>query len=127
MMAVRSLPARPPTRSEPANRGRSWTRVEREQQSRSSTCRARLPADRGSGRVRGGANVPLVAELAHVGPVRVAVGDVASVVEGVEIERPDIHDFLEPVEFLVGETNMPAVGVNGRIDELGIAPADAHQ
>jgi hypothetical protein len=39
----------------------------------------------------------------------VAVGDAASVVEGVEVERPDLHDFLEPLQFFVGETDMPAV------------------
>jgi hypothetical protein len=38
-----------------------------------------------------------------------------------------LHDFLEPVAFFVGETDMPAVGVNSGVDELGSARADALQ
>src|ERR1700728_3140054 len=81
-----------------------------------------LPAERGSGCGRGGAEVlgrmdePPLAEPD-------AVGDGASVAETGEVERPDVHDRLEPVEFVVGRLDVPAVGVDGGVDPLLVRPA----
>ena len=76
-----------------------------------------LPAERGSGRGRGLAEVlgwtdePPLAEL-H------AIVDGTSVAEADEVERPDVHDCLQPLEFVVGRLDVSAVGVDGSVDPL---------
>ena len=52
-----------------------------------------------------------------------AVGEGASVAETGEVERPDVHDRLEPVEFVVGRLDMSAVGADGSVDPLLVRPA----
>src|SRR6204780_2401497 len=80
-----------------------------------------LPAERGAGRGCSGAEVlarpdeaPLVEGL--------AVGEGTSVAETGEVERPDIHDRLEPVEFVVGRLDISAIGVDGSVDPLLVRP-----
>jgi hypothetical protein len=81
-----------------------------------------LPAERGPGRGRGGAEVlgwfdeaPFVECL--------AVGDGAPVPGTGEAERPDIHDRLEPAEFAAGRLHVSAAGVDGSVDALLARPA----
>src|SRR5271163_784197 len=81
-----------------------------------------LPAERGSGCGRGGAEVLGWFDEAPLAECR-AVGEGASVAETGEVERPDVHDRLEPVEFVVGRLDVPTVGVDGRVDPLLVRPA----
>jgi serine phosphatase RsbU (regulator of sigma subunit)/anti-sigma regulatory factor (Ser/Thr protein kinase) len=81
-----------------------------------------LPAERGPDRRRGGAEVPGWFDEAPLVECR-AVGDGAPVAEAGEVKRPDIHDRLEPVEFVVGRLDMPAVGADGSVDPLLVRPA----
>src|ERR1700691_2416428 len=80
-----------------------------------------LPAERGAGRGCSGAEVlarPDEAPLAEC----LAGGDGASVAATGEVERPDIHARLEPVEFVVGRLDVSAVGVDGSVDPLLVRP-----
>src|ERR1700691_1692179 len=80
-----------------------------------------LPAERGAGRGCSGAEVlarPDEAPLVEC----LAVGDGASVAETREVERPDVHDRLEPVEFVAGRLDISAVGVDGSVDPLLVRP-----
>src|ERR1700678_2848428 len=73
-----------------------------------------LPAERRSDCGRGGAEVLGwldEAPLVECG----TVGEGASVAETGEVERPDVHDRLEPAEFVVGRLDMSAVGVDGSV------------
>src|ERR1700691_794773 len=81
-----------------------------------------LPAERRSDRGCGGAEVLGWLDEAPLVECR-AVGEGASVAETGEVERPDVHDRLEPVEFVVGRLDMPAVGVDGSVDPLLVRPA----
>ena len=81
-----------------------------------------LPAERGSDCSRGGAEVLGWFDEAPLVECR-AVGKGASVAETGEVERPDVHDRLEPVEFVAGRLDMPAVGVDGSVDPLLVRPA----
>src|ERR1700733_350816 len=76
-----------------------------------------LPAERGPGRGRGGAVVLRWFDEAPLagGP---AVGEGAPVAETGEVERPDVHDRLEPAELVVGRLDVPAVGADGRVYPL---------
>src|ERR1017187_5502926 len=80
-----------------------------------------LPAERGPGCGCGGAEVlgwfdePPLVECQ-------AVGEGVSVAETGEVERPDVHDRLEPAEFVVGRLDVPAVGVDGSVDPLLVRP-----
>jgi hypothetical protein len=49
---------------------------------------------------------------------RPAVAKRAPVVEAGEVKRPDVHDRLEPVEFVPGRLDVPPVGADGRVDLL---------
>src|SRR5580704_16328910 len=81
-----------------------------------------LPAERGSGCGCGGAEVPGWFDEAPLVECR-AVGEGASVAETGEVERPDVHDRPEAVEFVAGRLDMPAVGVDSSVDALLIRPA----
>src|SRR5215469_7454481 len=65
-----------------------------------------LPAERGSDSGCGGAEVPGWFDEAPLVECR-AVGDGAPVAETGEVKRPDVHDRLEPAEFVVGRLDMP--------------------
>src|ERR1700733_15270928 len=81
-----------------------------------------IPAERGPVCGCGGARVPGWFDEAP--PVeRAGAGEGASVAETGEVERPDVHDRLEPVEFVVGQVDVPAVGVDGSVDPLLVRPA----
>src|SRR5271170_2916796 len=80
-----------------------------------------LPAERGSGCGCGGAEVLRWFDEAPFVECR-AVGEGASVAETGEVERPDVHNRLEPVEFVVGRLDMSAVGVDGSVDPLLVRP-----
>jgi hypothetical protein len=76
------------------------------------------PGERGPGKRRGGTEVlrrfvpPLVE--------RAPVGDGAPVAEAREVERPDVHHRLEPVEFVGGELDVPAIRVRGGGDPVPV-------
>ena len=76
-----------------------------------------LPAERGSGCSCGGAEVLGRTDEAPLAEPH-AVGDGAPVAEAGEVERPDIHDRLEPVEFVVGRLDVPTVSIDGGVDPL---------
>src|SRR5271169_2048965 len=80
-----------------------------------------LPAERGSGCGCGGAEVLGWFDEAPLVECR-AVGEGASVAETGEVERPDVHDRLEPAEFVAGRLDVPAVGVDGSVDPLLVRP-----
>src|SRR6202035_4744270 len=80
-----------------------------------------LPAERGSGCGCGGAEVLGWFDEAPLAECP-AAGESASVAETGEVERPDVHDRLEPVEFVAGRLDVPAVGVDGSVDPLLIRP-----
>jgi len=40
-----------------------------------------------------------------------------------EVERPDVHDRLEPAEFVAGRLDVPAAGADGSVDPLLVRPA----
>src|ERR1700735_4920094 len=80
-----------------------------------------LPAERGSGYGCGGAEVFGWFDEAPLVECR-AVGEGAPVAETGEVERPDIHDRLEPAEFVVGRLYRSAVGVDGSVDPLLVRP-----
>src|SRR5580692_5298427 len=79
------------------------------------------PAERGSGCGRGGAEVPGWSDEAPLAECR-AVGEGAPVAETGEVERPDVHDRLEPVEFVVGRLDVQAVGADRSVDPLLVRP-----
>src|SRR5579859_5266211 len=81
-----------------------------------------LPAERGSDRGCGRAEVLGWFDEAPLVECR-AVGEGAPVAETGEVERPDIHDRLEPVEFVTGRLDVPAVGADGSVDPLPVRPA----
>src|SRR3984885_288531 len=81
-----------------------------------------LPAERGSGCGCGEAEVPGWFDEAPLAEGR-AVDEGAPVAETGEGERPDVHDSLEPAEFIVGRLDVPAVGADGRVDPLLVRPA----
>src|SRR5689334_8783590 len=81
-----------------------------------------LPAEGGSGCGRSGAEVPGWFDETPLVKCR-PVGKGAPVAETGKVERPDIHDRLEPVEFVVGRLDMPAVGVDGSVDPLLVRSA----
>src|SRR3984957_18682909 len=54
---------------------------------------------------------------------RAAAGEGAPVAETGEVERPDVHDCLEPAEFVAGRLDVPVVGVDGSVDPLLVRPA----
>src|ERR1700733_7656995 len=80
-----------------------------------------LSAERGSGCGRGGTEVPGWLDEAPLVECR-AVGEGAPVAETGEVERPDVHDGLEPVELAVGRLDVPAVGADGSVDPLLVRP-----
>src|SRR3984957_2496877 len=81
-----------------------------------------LPAERGSNRNCGGAEVLGCFVEAPLVECR-AVREGAPVAETGEVERPDVHDRLEPVEFVAGRLDVPAVGADGSIDPVLVRPA----
>src|ERR1700733_11709936 len=81
-----------------------------------------LPAERGSDRGCGGAGVLGGVDEAPLAE-RAAAGAGAPVAETGEVERPDVHDRLEPAEFVAGRLDVPAVGADGRVDALLVWPA----
>src|ERR1022692_1234641 len=81
-----------------------------------------LPAERGPGCGCGGAEVPGWFDEAPLVECP-AVGEGAPVAETGEVERPDVHDRLEPVEFVAGRLDVPAVGADGSVDPLVVRPA----
>ena len=50
------------------------------------------------------------------------MGEGAPIAETSEVERPDVHDRLEPGQFVVGRLDVPAVGVDGSVDPLLVRP-----
>jgi hypothetical protein len=81
-----------------------------------------LPAERGPGCGCGGAEVLGWFDEAPLVECR-AVGEGAPVAETGEVERADVHDRLEPAEFVAGRLDVPAVGADGRVDPLLVRPA----
>src|ERR1700683_3941473 len=121
------LTSEPSTRTVTSGSARQSVRIRSTMPSGTSTgalTRDDLPAERGSDCRRGGAEVPggfEEAPLVEYG----AVVKGASVAETGEVERPDVHDRLESVEFVVGWLDMPSVGVDGSVDPLLVRPARA--
>src|SRR3984885_11485072 len=118
------LTSEPSTRTVTSGSARQSRRIRSTISSGTSTgalTRDDLPAERGSDGSRGGAEVPGWFDEAPLVECR-AVGQGAPVAETGEVERPDVHDRLEPVELVVGRLDVPAVGVDGSVDPLLIRP-----
>src|ERR1700683_1767757 len=76
-----------------------------------------LPAERGSGGGRGLAEVLGWTDEAPPAELHALV-DGTPVAEADEVERPDGHRRLQPLEFVVGRLDVSAVGVDGSVDPL---------
>jgi hypothetical protein len=85
-----------------------------------------LPAEGGPGCGGGGPEVLGRIDEAPLAELH-AVSDRTPVAEAGEVERPDVHDRLKPVEFLVGRLDVPAVGADGGVDAVLIRPARVPQ
>src|ERR1700761_672992 len=76
-----------------------------------------LSAERGSGGHGGGGEVLAGPDEAPLAELH-ALGDGAPVAEADEVERPEVHHRLEPVEFVVGRLDVPAVSVDDSVDPV---------
>src|SRR6201996_1225235 len=76
-----------------------------------------LPAERGPGRRGRGGEVVTGPDETPLAELH-SLGDGPPVAEADEVERPDVHHLFEPAEFVVGRLDVPAVGIDGRVDPL---------
>src|ERR1700722_18463736 len=86
-----------------------------------------LLAQRGSGCGCNGADVLGVDEAPHLATGRMAVDQVAAVAEAAQVEGPDVHHRLKPLDLFVGQLDVPAIRAHGQFDPVAVAPRAPHQ